>query len=342
MASVTFEDLRRKIKGGQLDPLYIIHGEEGYYADVLAKDFEDVLPEEDRVFNQHILYATEIEPGAVMDLCSRYPMGGDRQMVIVKECQAARADTVNRFYKYFQNPTPTTTLVLIFRGADAKGKELMAAAKTKATVFQSKKAADYTTPGLIQNYIREKGLSADAKSVAMIHEFIGNNLSRLFNEIDKLAFVLGDKGSITPEVVEHNIGISKDYNGFELVDAVAARDAAKVMRITAYFASNPKAIATPVITGSLFNFFADLLICFYSKDKTEKGLMDALGAKSAFAIKKFRTGMAHYNAFQVIEAINALRDFDAKSKGRGSRANEWDLLHELMYHLLTAPGRLPV
>lgn len=342
MAAVTFEDLRRKIKGGQLDPLYIIHGEEGYYADVLAKDFEEALPEEDRVFNQHVLYAADIEPGAVMDLCARYPMGGDRQMVIVKECQAARADSVNRFHKYFQNPTPSTTLVLIFRGADAKGKELMAAAKTKATVFQSRKATDYTTPGLIQNYIREKGMTADQKSVAMLHEFIGNNLGRLFNEIDKLAVILGANGTITPETVERNIGISKDYNGFELVDAVAARDAAKVMRITAYFAANPKAIATPVITGSLFNFFSDLLICFYSKDKTEKGLMEAVGAKSAFVIKKFRTGMSRYNAFQVIEAINALREFDTKSKGRGSRTNEWDLMHDLMYHLLTAPGKLPV
>lgn len=342
MAAVTFEDLRRKIKSGKLDPLYIIHGEEGYYADVLARDFEEALPEEDRVFNQHVLYASEIEPGAVMDLCARYPMGGDRQMIIVKECQAARADSVNRFHKYFRNPTPTTTLVLIFRGADAKGKELMTAAKASATVFQSKKATDYTTPGLIQNYIREKGMKADQKSVAMLHEFIGNNLSRLFNEIDKLALILGNGATITPEAVERNIGISKDYNGFELVDAVAARDAAKVMRITQYFASNPKATATPIITASLFNFFSDLLICFYSKDKTEKGLMDALGAKSAFAVRKFRTGMSRYNAFQVIEAINALREFDVKSKGRGSRENEWDLLRELMYRLLTAPGRLPV
>lgn len=342
MPTVTFEDLRRKIRARDLATLYIIHGEEGYYADVLARDFEEALPEEDRVFNQHVLYAADIEPGAVMDLCARFPMGGDRQMVIVKECQTARADSINRFYKYFQNPTPSTTLVLIFRGADAKGKELMAAAKTSAVIFQSKKATDYTTPTLIRNYIKEKQMSADEKSVAMLHEYIGNNLGRLFNEIDKLAAILGQGGKITPETVERNIGISKDYNAFELIDAVAARDAAKVMRITQYFSSNTKAIATPVLTGMLFNFFSDLLICYYSKDKTEQGLMQALNAKSAFAVKRFRTGMSRYNAYQVIECINALRDFDAQSKGRGSRKNEWQLLHELMYHLLTAPGLLPV
>lgn len=342
MASITFEELRRKIKHRDLDPLYIIHGEEGYYADVLAKDFEDALPEEDRAFNQHVLYAADIEPGAVMDLCARYPWGGDRQMVIIKECQGARADLINRFHKYFQNPTPTTTLVMIFRGADAKGKELMAAAKTNATVFQGKKATDYTAPGLIQNYIKEKGMTADQKSVAMLHEFIGNNLGRLFNEIDKLQVILGSGGDITPEIVEKNIGISKDYNGFELIDAIAARDAAKVMRIASYFASNTKATSTTLLTASLYNFFSDLLICFYSKDKTEKGLMETVGAKTPFAIRKYRTGMAHYNAFQVIEAISAIREFDTKSKGRGSRSNEWDLFRELMYRLLTCSGKLPV
>ncbi len=342
MANVTFEELRRKIKSGDLDPVYIIHGEEGYYADIIARDFENVLPEEDRVFNQHVFYAVDIAPGAVMDLCTRYPMGGDRQIVIVKECNAERADIINRYYKYIQNPTPTTTLVLIFRGADAKGKELMAAARSKAAVFQSKKATDYTTPGLIRDYIREKGLKADQKTVAMLHEFIGNNLSRIFNEINKLETILGKGATITPDDVEKNIGISKDYNGFELIDAVAARDAAKVMRITAYFASNPKAIATPMLTASLFNFFSDLLICMYSKDKTEQGLMNALGAKSSYAVKKFRTGMTKYNAFHVIEAIHAIREFDRMSKGRGSRRNEWELMHELIYHLLTAPGRLPV
>lgn len=340
--AVTFESLMRDIKAGRLAPVYLLHGEEGYYIDVLTRALEQALPEDDRVFNQHILYALEHEPGAVMDLCRRFPMGGDRQMVIVKECQAARADKVNSYHQYLRNPTPTTTLVLVFRGADAKGRDLMAAAKAAAVVFQSKKVADWNVPTLVQNYVRERGMSIDAKSAAMLHEFVGNDLARLFNEVDKLGEILGPGAKITPEAIERNIGMSKDFNTFELLDALAARDAARAMRIVKYFNSNPKAAPATLVTGTLFGFYSDLLLAHYSPDKSDAGIAAALGLKNKFAAKRFVTGIQRYNAFQVIEAIGAIRQFDAMSKGRGSRQSEQPLLRDLVYHLLTAPGTLPV
>lgn len=341
-AAVTFDGLRQQIRQGKLAPVYLLHGDEGYYIDQLVKDFENVLPEADKEFNQYILYATQVQPGQVMDICSRYPMMAERQMVILKEAQAVRADQINRLYKYVQNPSPTTVLVIVFRGDKAKGKELMAAAKSKAVVFESKKPTDWQLPALINGYVKQMGLTADAKSVEMLRDFIGADLSHLFNEIDKLASLLPAGAMITPEIVERNIGISKDFNSFELVDALSVKDAAKVMRIANYFASNPKANPLVMTTSALFNFFSDLLVAYYAKDKTDQGLMSALGLKSAYPLRRVRAGMRSYNAFQVIEAIWALRQFDVRSKGNGSRQNEHALFRELMFHMLTAPGDLGI
>ncbi len=185
-------------------------------------------------------------------------------------------------------------------------------------------------------------MSIDAKGASMLHEFVGNDLSRLFNEVDKLCEILGSGAKITPEAIERNIGMSKDYNTFELLDALAARDAARTMRIVKYFNANPKAAPATLVTGTLFGFFSDLLLAHYAPDKSEGGIAAALGLKNRFAAKRFVTGMQRYNAFQVIECIGAIRDYDAMSKGRGSRQGEQPLLRDLVYHLLTAPGKLPV
>ena len=197
-------------------------------------------------------------------------------------------------------------------------------------------------PPLLSAYIKEKGLRADAKAVEMLGEYIGTNLSRLYNEVDKLAEILPKGATVTPEVIERNIGISKDYNNFELIDAVATRDIAKMMRIGAYFEANPKQNPFMVTAASLFGFFADLLQGFYSKDRSERGLQQELGLNNSFAAKRIKSGMASYNAFQVIEILDAIRRYDAMSKGSGSRQDPYKMLNDLLFHIATAPGRLPV
>lgn len=340
LAPVTFDSLRRSVANKQLAPVYLLHGEEGYYIDALVKDFENILSEDEKVFNQYVLYAPETEPSKVMDLCRRIPMMAERQVVILKEAQAIRADALNKLHLYASSPTPTTVLVICCRGAAAKGKDLIAAVKKTGVIFESKKVRDSALPQLISQYAREKGLTTDQKATVMLAEYIGTDLSRLYNEIDKLATILGKGAAITPEAVERNIGISKEYNSFELVDALAAKDAARAFKIIAYFRSNPKAAPLVLTAASVFAFFADLLLVYYSKDRSERGIMETLGLKYPIQAKRYLTGMRSYNPFQIIEIIGAIRSFDVKSKGLGSRQNEHRLFYDLVYHILTAPGRI--
>ncbi len=338
--ATSFEDIRKSLKKGEIAPVYILHGEEGYFIDALAKDFENLLPEADKEFNQYVVYAPETEPETIINLCRGVPMMADRQVVIVKEAQSARADKLAKLKNYLAAPVSTTVLVICSRGAVLKGKELFDAAKKGgAVIFDSKKIADWNIAAYISEYIRKKGLNADQKAVEMLHDFVGTDLSRLFNEVDKLASLLPPNASITPEAIERNIGVSREYNSFELVDAIAARDPRRVFRILAYFKSNPKAVPLVMATASIFNFFTDLLVAYYTPDRSDAGLMAALGCKP-FALKRIKLGMSRYNALQIVEIIGAIRDFDVKSKGVGSRQNEHELFHQLAYHILSAPGRV--
>jgi DNA polymerase-3 subunit delta len=339
--AVTYENLRTSLRAKNIAPLYLLHGEEGYFIDQLMKEFENVLSEDEKPFNQYILYAPQVEPAAVIDICRRYPMMADRQVVILKECQSVRADLLDKLARYVLEPSPTTTLVFCSRGAAAKGKELMSALrKSNAVIFESKKIPEYQLGGHISNYINARGLNVQPKALEMLKEYIGANLDRMYNELDKLIGILGSGATVTPESIEQHIGMSKEYNMFELVDALAVKDSAKSMRIANYFRSNPKAVPTVLITSSLFGFFSDLLITYFEKDKSEHGLMKALKLKSSFQLKRYNAARQRYNAFQVIEIIRAIRRFDVQSKGVGSRRNEFDLLQELIFRILTAPGTL--
>lgn len=340
--AATFESIKAQIRSGKPAPVYILHGEEGYYLDRLVEAFGSLVPEADKEFNQYTLYAPQVEPGQVMDLCRRCPMMAERQLVILKEAQAARADKVNRLHQYVQTPNPSTVLVIVFRGQTAKGRELLAAARRTGIVYESKRIRETQAPALIETALKENGLSADQKSLQMLCDYIGTDLSRLYNEVEKLSIILGKGAAVTPEVIERNIGISKEYNNFELVDAIAAKDMNRAFRIADYFASNPKANPLVTTTALLYGFFSDMLVAFYTKDRSEHGLMQALNMKYPVQVKKYITGLRHYNAFQVIEAIWALRRFDAQSKGRGSRRNEHELFHEFLYHIFTAPGDLGI
>ncbi len=341
-AATTFNDIKNQIAKGKLAPVYVLHGEEGYYTDVLVRMMENALAPDEKEFNQYILYAPETNMMQVADLCRRFPMLADRQMVIVKEMQSARVDDINRLQSYLLNPVATTVLVLVFRGAEAKGKEFMAAARKSAVIFESKKVRDYQLLPLIDSYVRERGMTVDTKAAEMLRDFIGTDLSRLYNEIDKLSVLPGTGGRITPDVVERNIGISKDFNNFELIEAIAARDARKSMAICKYFNDNPSANPLAITVASLYGFYSDLLIALYTKDKSDAGLVKSLGAKNEYAIRKFKTAMRLYNARQVIECIWALRQFDTRSKGVGSRQNASGLFQDLIFHLLTARGDLGV
>lgn len=336
--SITYSELRRKINARQFAPVYLLHGEEGYFIDELVKEFENVIPEEERDFNLYTLYAPESGVEAVMDVCRRYPMMAEYQVVILKEAQSVRADLLNKLHNYVTQPTPTTILVISCRGAQAKGKDLLAAVKKNGIIFESKKLSEKNILPAISDLIKDKKLNIEAKALSMLRDYIGTDLSRLYNEIGKLALILGPGAMVTPEAIERNIGISKDYNNFELIDAINSRNAAKVFTIIEYFRNNPKNNPTVMTVSSLFNQFSNLLIYQYTKDKTPSGYMDALGLKSQWALRSYETASRNYSVRQTIEIISAIREFDTKSKGVGSRQNEYDLLKDLMFHILTARG----
>lgn len=335
----TYSELRRQLAAKtSLAPVYLLHGEEGYYIDELVKDFEALVPDEERDFNLYVLYAPESGVETVMDVCHRYPMMAERQVVIVKEAQAIRADQLNRLHSYVERPNPTTVLVISCRGAQAKGKELLAAVKKNGVIFESKRLSERNILPVISDLIKEKKLSVDPKALSMLRDYIGVDLARLYNEIDKLALILGPRAMITPEAIERNIGISKDYNNFELIDAINSRNAAKAFAIAEYFRNNPKNNPTVMNVSSLFNQFSNLLIYHYTRDKSQSGYLDALGLKSPWALKGYETAARNYNVRQTIEIISAIREFDTRSKGIDSRQNEYDLLKDLIFHILTARG----
>lgn len=339
-ATVSFEELRRTIAARDLRPVYLIHGEEGYYIDRLIADFEALVPEEDRDYALTEVYGPQIQAAAVIDICRQIPMMSDRQVVILKEAQTIPAAEIDKLLRYFAAPSASTVFVVAGRGGAVRSKKFAEAVrKAGGVVFTSRRPAEWQLPPLISAYIKEKGLSAEPKALDMLRDFIGTDLSRMYNEVDKLAFILGPRAMVTAEAVERNVGISKDYNNYELLDAVARRDINKIFRISAYFAANPKQNPFPVTAATLFGFFADLLVAFYAPDRSDRTIKGELGLTSEMALKRIRTGMNSYNPFQVIDILHAIRRYDRMSKGLGSRRDPYDLLHELLFRITTTTGR---
>lgn len=341
-ATVTFASLRNQLRKSpsQLAAVYLLQGEEGYYIDQLIKDFNAIIPEADRDFNLYNLYAPELTPAQVMDCAMRYPMMAERQVVIVHEAQAVPAAWLDHLVPYIEHPSPTTILAICCRGAQAKGKEFKAALKKGGVVFESKKLSDRNVKVEIERFITDRGLNVEQKSLQMLADFVGTDLSRLYNEVDKLTVTLPSGAMVTPEVVEANIGISKDYNNFELVASLAQRDFKRALSIVEYFRSNPKNNPYVVTTTVLFNFFSNLLIALYTPDKGDHSLMGACGFKWAGQLTDIRNALRHYNAWHAIEIINAIRRYDAQSKGIGSRRDPYDLLEELVLHILYPTGKI--
>lgn len=338
--AVTYTALRNALARKQYSNVYFIHGEEGYYIDELAGLFETILPESERDFNQYTLYAPQTDAATVAEACQRYPMMAERQVVIVKEAQAVPVAWFNKLLPYLESPVATTVLVIIARGASVKSATLTKSlAKGRAVVFESKRLAPAAVTNTIREFIKERGLTIDDKALAMLQDYVGSDLSRIYNEIGKMTVALPANAMITPESVERNIGVSKDYNNFELIAAIARRDVPRIYKIINYFRRDPKNHQPIVTTPLLFNFFANLLTALYAPDKSDRGLMAELGFKWPGQLTDIKPGLANYRPWQIIKNISAIRQFDAQSKGIGSRADQFDLFEILIFQLLNNPNR---
>ncbi len=328
----TFDGIRTQLRNGTPAPLYVLHGAEGYYIDQLITDFENLIPESERDFNLYVIYAPETSPDMVVDACLRYPMMAERQVVILKETQSVPAAFMDKLSAYAAKPSPQTVLVVASRGENIKGSKFIKAAQaSRAIFFESKKLKENQTGPVIQKFISNGGLNIEPKALAMLVDHIGPDLSRISNEVNKITVALPKGAMVTPAVVEKLIGVSKDFNNFELIDAISRRDMASAYRIAEYFRSNPKQNPA-IMTGiALFGYFSKLLLCRYAPDTTDRSLMEATGSRYASQLTNYKNGLRSYTARQIINAISAIRRFDTRSKGIGSRSNEYDLLRELLF-----------
>ena len=334
---ISYESICKEIAERKFSPIYVLMGEEPFFIDQITDLLiENVLAEEERDFNQSVFYGADADAVSVINAARRFPMMSEYQLIVVKEAQLMR--DIELLNAYAKHPLSSTVLVINYKYKTLdRRKSLAAAVEKNGILFESKKIPDYKMPGFITGLLQQRSLAIDAKAAQMLSDFLGNDLNRLSKELDKLAIVMAQMGSkrVTPELVERNIGISKEYNNFELIKALATKDVLKANRIAQYFEKNPKTNPLQMTLAVLFNYFSNLLIAYYSKDRSEAGLMAALGLRSAFQLKDYQMGMRHYSAMKVFLSIGEIRKADAASKGvDNASASDADLLKELLYKIM--------
>lgn len=323
------------IKNGNLKPIYFLMGEEAYYIDKISDFIEDtILTEEERGFNQMILYGRDISIEDIVSNAKRYPMMAEYQVVIIKEAQDL-SRTIEKLTSYAEHPQPTTILVVNYKYKKIdKRKALYKAIKKSGVVYESKKLYENQVADWIRRILSPKGYSITPKAAQMLVEFLGTDLSKINNELEKLQIILPKDSQITPELIEENIGISKDYNNFELRKAIGDKNVVKAHQIVNYFAENPKDNPMVVTVSLLFNFFSQLLHFHGLKDKSPRSVASALRINPYF-VNEYVAAARNYPMRKVSTVVSTLRDFDVKSKGVGSNAvPQGDLLKELLVRIL--------
>ena len=332
----TNEEIVRDLKNRVYKPVYYLMGEESYYIDKISEYIaQTVLSEEEREFNQTVLYGSDTDIATIINAAKRYPMMAERQVVIVKEAQHVKRMEDLNFY--LQKPLHTTVLVICHKnGTLDRRKKLAAEVEKVGVLFESKKIKDTQLPGFIASYLKRKSVDIEPKASEMMAEFVGADLSRMAGELDKLVITLAPGvRRVTPEQIEKNIGISKDYNNYELRSAIVARDVLKANRIIKYFAENPKTNPIQMTLSVLFGFFSNLMLAYYAPEKTEQGIAGQLGLKSAWQAREYMAAMRMYSGVKVMQIIGEIRYCDAKSKGvENASLSDADLLRELVYKIL--------
>lgn len=306
-------------------------GEEPYYIDKLTEFIEDnVLQEHERDFNQTIIYGRDASIEDIVSNAKRFPMMADRQVVIVKEAQEL-SRYIDKLETYIENPQPTTVLVFAYKYKTLdKRKKVTKLLAKHGVLFESKKLYENQVGDWIKRTLSGKGYSIEPKAIAMLVEFLGTDLSKISNELDKLKIILPKGHSFSPQDIEENIGISKDYNNFELRKAIGEKDQLKAYKIAEYFAQNPKDNPMVVTTGLVFGFFSQMLQYHGLKDKSKQNVASVLRV-NPFFVKDYETAFRNYPMRKVSAIVTSLRDIDVKSKGVGSNSiSQRDLLNEML------------
>ena len=333
--AVTYDQILSSLKRKEYKPVYMLMGDEAFYIDRISDFIEkNVLTEEEKAFNQTILYGKDSSLSEIIMAAKRYPMMSQYQVIIVKEAQHIKNFDDLQFY--LQNPLTSTLLVFCHKYGKLDGrKKSTQEIEKKGLLFESKKLFDNQVSGWIESYVKSMNVAIDAKASTMLAEYLGNDLTRIVHEVEKLLITKPkEQNSITPELIERNIGISKDYNNFELVNALTRKEILKSNRIVEYFGKNSKNNPLIVTITVLFNFFSNLLLYHSLKDKSQMNVANELKINPYF-VKDFQQAATRYNSAKVIQIISDIRKTDVQSKGFGnSSISDYDLLKELVFGIL--------
>ncbi len=329
------QEILQQIKSGQLSPIYFLHGEESYFIDVITEAIENgILQETEKSFNQDLFYGKEVTVKQIVDACTQYPMMAPKRVVIVKEAQNIR--DIKLLDKYVANPVPSTVLCIAYKNKKLDNRSAFAKSlKKNSVVFESKKMYDNQLPSYVSQLVKKAGRTIDAQAANLVAEYIGSDLSTLHNEMEKVFLEVEKGASISGDVIQKQIGISKDFNVFELQSALASKNHSKVFRIGRYFQENPKKNPMVMIVGTLFRFFSKVWVVSQNQGMNDTVLGKSIGVYNSFFMREYRTAARNFSSVSVEKVLQLLKEYDLKSKGVDNRSfNENKLLIELLGKIL--------
>lgn len=330
-----YRDIIRDLRNKIYKPVYFLAGKEPYYIDLIT-DFieENVLDESEKAFNQTVLYGLDVTVTQVIETCRRFPMMANQQVVIVREAQKLKK--IDDLLIYIDNPLNSTILVIAYKYEDLdKRKSLYKSLSKKGLYIESEKVPEYQIPGWIDRYLTDRGIMAGPDSSRLLSEFLGNDLGKIANELDKLIISLPKESPrITPELIEKSIGMSKDYTPNELWRSIVYRDPLKAARVVNYYAGHSKKEIIPLIFPVLFSSFSRVLIYHSLKDKSEGNVVAMLKTYPGY-VRDFKAAASVYNLGACMNIISLIRSYDLKAKGFGEAGSDTgDLLRELVFKIM--------
>ncbi|MDF1694659.1 MAG: DNA polymerase III subunit delta [Saprospiraceae bacterium] len=319
---MTFDAILKDLKSKKYSPIYLLHGDESYYIDKISNYIEkNVLDEGEKAFNQAVLYGKDTEFKTVVDEARQFPMMSSYRVVVIKEAQDMR--TLKNLVTYAENPSPQSIVVINHKHKKFDSRTKLAKAiKANGVLFESKKLYDNQVSSWVSNYVLEKGFSIAPDAAMMTAEFLGTDLNKIANEMDKVIVNLKEERTISADLIKEMVGISKDYNVFELQKAIGTMNTEKVFRIVDYFAANPKSNPLVMVLSNLYGYFSKVYIAAYHGKKNDNELKGLLGLPTPYFVKDYRIAAKNFKGQRLIKIFEALKQADLKSKGVGARNME--------------------
>jgi DNA polymerase III subunit delta len=340
MANMTYDALMASLKAGKFEPLYLLQGDESYFIDQIVDYIaEHALSESEKVFNQLICYGKDTDSRTIIDNARQYPMMAQRRVIILKEAQTMR--DIEELASYAAHPAESTVLVLAHPHKKRDGRKALAKAVSRnGVVFDAKALYDNKLPAWIESYVKNIKCQIDHDASLALAEYLGSDLSKISNEINKLVITLGDKATITRDDVFKNIGVSKDYNVFELQKVLGQRDPIAIQRIMIHFMGNMKANPLVMIIASLYAYFSKVLIVRSMGRSSDNEMAAAIQLRNSFFLREYKLAAQKFSTAHLEYIIALLRKYDLQSKGVGSRSKpEQEILREIVQEIYTLPNR---